>query len=103
MTGLCYCRHAHCFLGRPAGTPRGLALPAPRYAGMDVLISMGTLSAYIWGIVAFFIPNAISFMGISGMIMAFQLLGRYLEAIAKSRTLGAIRKLLELGAKQPVL
>ena len=51
------------------------------------------------GIVAFFIPNAISFMGISGMIMAFQLLGRYLEAIAKSRTLGAIRKLLELGAK----
>jgi Cu+-exporting ATPase len=67
--------------------------------GMDVLISMGTLSAYIWGIVAFFIPNAISFMGISGMIMAFHLLGRYLEAIAKSRTSGAIRKLLELGAK----
>ena len=38
-------------------------------------------------------------MGISSMIMAFHLLGRYLEAIAKSKTSGAIRKLLELGAK----
>ncbi|NLZ94111.1 MAG: copper-translocating P-type ATPase [Firmicutes bacterium] len=68
-------------------------------ANMDVLISLGSLSAYGWGIAAFFIPNAISFMGISSMIMAFHLLGRYLEAIAKSKTSGAIRKLLELGAK----
>ncbi|MGI6658284.1 MAG: heavy metal translocating P-type ATPase [Dethiobacteraceae bacterium] len=68
-------------------------------ANMDVLISLGSLSAYAWGIAAFFIPNAISFMGISSMIMAFHLLGRYLEAIAKSKTSGAIRKLLELGAK----
>lgn len=68
-------------------------------ANMDVLISLGTLSAYAWGIAAFFIPNTISFMGISGMIMAFHLLGRYLEAIAKSKTSSAIRKLLELGAK----
>ncbi|NLZ38728.1 MAG: copper-translocating P-type ATPase [Firmicutes bacterium] len=68
-------------------------------ANMDVLISLGSLSAYGWGIAAFFLPNAISFMGISSMIMAFHLLGRYLEAIAKSKTSGAIRKLLELGAK----
>ncbi|MCR3920988.1 MAG: HAD-IC family P-type ATPase, partial [Firmicutes bacterium] len=68
-------------------------------ASMDVLISLGTLSAYSWGIAAFFIPHAVSFMGISSMIMAFHLLGRYLEAIAKSKTSGAIRKLLELGAK----
>ncbi|NLM45438.1 MAG: copper-translocating P-type ATPase [Firmicutes bacterium] len=68
-------------------------------ANMDVLISLGTLSAYAWGIAAFFIPHAISFMGISSMIMAFHLLGRYLEAIARSKTSGAIRKLLELGAK----
>ena len=68
-------------------------------ANMDVLISLGTLAAYSWGIVAFFLPNTVSFLGISGMIMAFHLLGRYLEAIAKSKTSGAIRKLLELGAK----
>ncbi|NLN07444.1 MAG: heavy metal translocating P-type ATPase, partial [Firmicutes bacterium] len=68
-------------------------------ANMDVLISLGTLSAYAWGIAAFFIPRAISFMGISSMIMAFHLLGRYLEAIARNKTSGAIRKLLELGAK----
>ncbi|MBT9168246.1 MAG: Copper-exporting P-type ATPase A [Syntrophomonadaceae bacterium] len=66
---------------------------------MDVLMSLGTLSAYTWGIVAFFIPYTVSFMGISGMIMSFHLLGRYLEAIARSKTSSAIRKLLELGAK----
>ena len=68
-------------------------------ANMDVLISLGTLAAYSWGVAAFFMPNTVSFMGISGMIMSFHLLGRYLEAIAKSKTSGAIRKLLELGAK----
>jgi len=66
---------------------------------MDVLISLGTLAAYSWGIVAFFLPYTVSFMGISGMIMSFHLLGRYLEAIARSKTSSAIRKLLELGAK----
>lgn len=68
-------------------------------ANMDVLISIGTLAAYAWGMVAFFRPHTVSFMGISGMIMAFHLLGRYLEAIAKSKTSSAIRKLLQLGAK----
>lgn len=68
-------------------------------ANMDVLISLGTLAAYAWGVAAFFIPHAVSFMGIAGMIMSFHLLGRYLEALAKSKTSGAIKKLLELGAK----
>jgi P-type Cu+ transporter len=68
-------------------------------ANMDVLISLGTLAAYSWGVAAFFMPNTVSFMGIAGMIMAFHLLGRYLEALAKSKTSGAIKKLLELGAK----
>lgn len=68
-------------------------------ANMDVLISLGTLAAYGWGLVTFFRPHAVSFMGISGMIMSFHLLGRYLEAIAKSKTSSAIKKLLQLGAK----
>lgn len=66
---------------------------------MDVLISLGTLAAYSWGLAAFFMPNTVSFMGISGMIMSFHLLGRYLEAVARSKTSAAIKKLLELGAK----
>jgi len=68
-------------------------------ANMDVLISMGTLAAFTWGMVSFFLPGTVSFMGLSAMIMAFHLLGRYLETIAKSKTSSAIRKLLELGAK----
>lgn len=68
-------------------------------ANMDVLISMGTLAAFTWGVVSFFLPGTVSFMGLSAMIMAFHLLGRYLETIAKSKTSSAIRKLLELGAK----
>ncbi|HSW35246.1 MAG TPA: heavy metal translocating P-type ATPase [Candidatus Limnocylindrales bacterium] len=72
-------------------------------ANMDVLISLGTLSAYVWGIVAFFRPGTVSFMGVSGMIMSFHLLGRYLEALAKSKTSGAIKKLLELGAKTAII
>lgn len=68
-------------------------------ASMDVLISMGTLAAFTWGIVSFFRPGTVSFMGLSAMIMAFHLLGRYLESIARSRTSSAIRKLMELGAR----
>lgn len=72
-------------------------------ANMDVLISLGTLAAYAWGLVAFVRPYTVSFMGISGMIMAFHLLGRYLEAIAKSKTSSAIKKLLQLGAKSATI
>ncbi|MDO9573898.1 MAG: heavy metal translocating P-type ATPase, partial [Candidatus Contubernalis sp.] len=68
-------------------------------ANMDVLISMGTMAAFSWGIASFFISDSVSFMGLSAMIMAFHLLGRYLETIARSKTSSAIRKLLELGAK----
>ena len=68
-------------------------------ANMDVLISLGTLSAYTWGIVAFFNPETVSFAGIAGMIMSFHLLGRYLESLAKGKTSEAIKKLLQLSAK----
>ncbi len=68
-------------------------------ANMDVLISMGTLAAFIWGVASFFLPGTVSFMGLSAMIMAFHLLGRYLETIARSKTSSAIRKLLQLGAR----
>ncbi len=67
-------------------------------ANMDVLILMGTLSSFLTGILAFFLPLE-SFAGVSGMIMAFHLTGRYIEARAKGSASQAIKKLVELGAK----
>ncbi|MBL7170005.1 MAG: copper-translocating P-type ATPase [Candidatus Aenigmarchaeota archaeon] len=67
-------------------------------ANMDVLISMGTLAAYITGIAALFSPIA-NYAGVAAMIMAFHLTGRYVETKARGRASQAIKKLLELGAK----
>ena len=67
-------------------------------ANMDVLILMGTSSSFLTGFLAFFTPLE-SFAGVAGMIMAFHLTGRYVEARAKGTASQAIKKLLELGAK----
>jgi len=67
-------------------------------ANMDVLIALGTLTAFITGPAMFFGP-ILNYAGVSGMIMSFHLLGRYIEAKAKGRASQAIRKLLELEAK----
>lgn len=69
-----------------------------RNANMDVLIFLGTFSAFISGPLSFFTP-IFSYAGVSAMIMAFHLTGRYIETKAKGRSSQAIRKLLELGAK----
>jgi len=65
---------------------------------MDALIAMGTGASFLTGIASFFAPIP-SYAGVSAMIMAFHLTGRYVEASAKGRASQAIRKLLELGAK----
>jgi Cu+-exporting ATPase len=67
-------------------------------ANMDVLIALGTLTAFITGFATFFSP-ILNYSGVSAMIMSFHLLGRYIEAKAKGRASQAIRKLLELEAK----
>ncbi len=67
-------------------------------ANMDVLIALGTLTAFITGPAMFFTP-ILNYAGVSAMIMAFHLLGRYIEAKAMGRASQAIRKLLELEAK----
>lgn len=71
-------------------------------ANMDVLITLGTGAAYLTGILHFFLDIA-SFAGISAMIMAFHLTGRYIEVKAKGRASQAIKKLLELGAKTAII
>ena len=71
---------------------------AHRRANMDVLIALGTLTAFATGPVMFFSP-ILNYAGVSAMIMAFHLLGRYIEVKAMGRASQAIRKLLELEAK----
>jgi len=68
-------------------------------ASMDVLIGMGTLTALATGIAKVLGLPYENYAGISGMIMAFHLTGRYIEARSKGRASEAIRRLVQLGAK----
>jgi Cu+-exporting ATPase len=65
---------------------------------MDSLIVLGTAAAFLTGPASFVIPVA-SYAGVSAMIMAFHLTGRYIEESAKGRASEAIRKLMEMEAK----
>ncbi len=69
------------------------------YFNMDSLIALGTLIAYFTGIASFLIAMQ-DYSGISSMIMAFFITGKYIETKARGRASREIRKLLELGAKK---
>ncbi|MDR7330519.1 heavy metal translocating P-type ATPase [Corynebacterium guangdongense] len=89
-----------------------------RATTMDTLVSLGTTAAYLWSIWALFIGNA----GVPGMAMemsllprddgmdhiyletiavviTFLLLGRWFEVRAKGQSSEALKKLLDMGAK----
>lgn len=66
---------------------------------MDVLITLGTSSSFATGLAMVLGAPIANYAGISAMIMAFHLTGRYIETKAKGRASQAIRRLLELGAK----
>ena len=69
-------------------------------ASMDTLISLGTLAAWIWSTAVVVLGlDAETYYELSAAFTTFILLGRYLEARAKGRSNAAIRRLLELGAK----
>jgi len=76
----------------------GLTAVLHGYANMDTLIMLGTGASLLTGPASLFFPVA-NYAGVSAMIMAFHLTGRYVEETAKGRASQAIRKLLELGAK----
>jgi len=79
------------------------ALKTARHATatMDTLVSMGTLAAWLWSTVVLVGGIATdTYFEVAAVITTLILLGRYLEARAKSRSSEAIRKLLELGAKE---
>src|SRR5437764_873549 len=78
-----------------------------RTADMNTLIGVGTGAAYLYSLVATFLPGVFSRAGLPAdvyyeavsSIIALILLGRLLEARAKGRTSEAIRRLAGLKAK----
>ncbi len=70
-------------------------------ATMDTLISIGTLAAWGWSVAALLVvAEADVYFEVAAVITTLILLGRYLEARARRRSSAAIRRLLELGAKE---
>ncbi|MDH7476041.1 MAG: cation transporter [Microgenomates group bacterium] len=79
-----------------------------RQANMDTLVVLGTTVAYIYSTILVFFPKL--FLGlkteltlyfdVSVVIIALVFLGRYLEAKAKTKTNEALKKLMELQAKE---
>jgi copper-transporting P-type ATPase V len=68
-------------------------------ANMDTLIALGTLAAFSYSTVNLFAGGDLYF-DTAALIIAFLVLGRYFEARATGRASSAIRRLLELGAKE---
>ncbi|HHY39344.1 MAG TPA: copper-translocating P-type ATPase [Clostridia bacterium] len=89
------------YVGRP--TLMGAAR-AVRHGttNMDVLIALGTLSAFITGLAGFIWPVE-NYAGVAAMITAFHLTGRHIETKAKGRASQAIKRLLSLEAETAVI
>jgi copper-transporting P-type ATPase V len=69
-------------------------------ANMDTLIAIGTSAAYLFSVVELLRGGHELYFEAQVVIIAFLVLGRYLEARAKGRAGRAIRSLLELGADE---
>src|SRR6266540_1838239 len=70
-------------------------------ATMDTLISLGTTAAWLWSTVV--LVGALdtdTYFEVAAVVTTLIVLGRYLEGHAKGRSSEAIKKLLELGAKE---
>jgi len=84
-----------------------LAVIKTKTANMDTLVALGVGAAYLYslyvsiamwsGSTAFSMRNL--YYEIAGFLIAFILLGKFLEAIAKSKTSEAIKKLMDLAPK----
>jgi cation-transporting ATPase V len=68
-------------------------------ANMDTLIALGTITAYVYSVWALFAGED-TYFDTAALIIAFLLLGKYLESRARGRASEAIKHLLELGAKE---
>jgi Cu+-exporting ATPase len=82
-----------------------------RTANMSTLIAVGTAAAYVYSVVATFAPGFFERGGLMAdvyydtaiVIIALILLGRYLEATARSRTSSAIKRLMGMQPKTAIV
>lgn len=75
-----------------------------RSINMDFLIALGTSVAYFYSVVVLFFPEVLPikvaerdvYFEVSAVIIAFVLLGKYMEEIIKKKSSAAVRRLLDL-------
>jgi Cu+-exporting ATPase len=67
---------------------------------MDTLISLGTLSAWVWSAVALVRGEGHLYFETAAVVTTFLLAGRYAEELSKRRAGAALRSLMERGAKE---
>ncbi|MCT0212811.1 heavy metal translocating P-type ATPase [Synechococcus sp. CS-1327] len=75
-----------------------------RALNMDVLIALGTSVAYFYSVVVVFAPSWLPvgvndrdvYFEVSAVVIAFVLMGKFMEEIIKKRSSAAVRKLLDL-------
>ena len=75
-----------------------------RMINMDALIALGTSVAYLYSVIVIFTPDILPikiaerdvYFEVSAVIIAFVLLGKYMEEIIKKKSSAAVRKLLDL-------
>ena len=75
--------------------------------GMDILVVLGTTSAYLYSMYLLFVHlfietqmHPVYYFEISALIITMVLIGNYIEHIAKERTTDALVALVNLGAKE---
>ncbi|MBI5902141.1 MAG: YHS domain-containing protein, partial [Deltaproteobacteria bacterium] len=75
-----------------------------RMINMDFLIALGTSVAYVYSVIVIFAPDILPvkvaerdvYFEVSAVIIAFVLLGKYMEEIIRKKSSAAVRKLLDL-------
>lgn len=67
---------------------------------MDTLVSLGSITAYIWSIYATYNNQSGVYTEVAAGVLLFVILGRYLEARAKRSASSALATLLALGEKE---
>jgi Cu+-exporting ATPase len=67
---------------------------------MDTLVSLGSLTAYIWSIYSTYTQEGDVYTEVAAGVLLFVILGRYLESRAKKSASSALSTLLALGEKE---
>ena len=75
-----------------------------RAINMDLLVALGTSVAYFYSVIVVFAPDILPvevgerevYFEVSAVIIAFVLLGKYMEDIIKRKSSAAVRKLIDL-------